>query len=62
LGVVFLSDSAVPIDACVSVTCEVEFLYEPDVSYDALRPGMDFRIMEGGICVGTGRVLACDLN
>ena len=35
----------------------VRFMYEPQVSYDALTVGATFDICEGGRVVGSGRVM-----
>jgi hypothetical protein len=56
LGVEFIDGPDRPINPGESTYATVRFMYEPDVSYDALVEGATFDIREGGCTVGSGRV------
>ncbi len=57
LGVEFIDgpEGPTPLGTVVSVT--LRLVYEPEVSYISLQPGVDFEVLEGARLVGSGRVL-----
>lgn len=57
LGVLCGLGPAEPVRPGETAECELAFVYSPGVSYDELAEGVEFRVMEGAACVGTGRVL-----
>ena len=57
LGVQFVDGPDGPLQPGSNAFATVEFMYHPQVNYDALCVGAEFDIMEGGKkIVGTGRV------
>ena len=60
LGVEFMDgpDDPVPPGGCTYAT--VRFLYEPEVSYQALSVGAEFEIMEGPRAIGRGQITRRD--
>ncbi len=58
LGVAMINGSteAVPLDGAVSG--EAVLVYQPNVDYAALVPGVIFDVLEGAKVVGTGKVLS----
>lgn len=57
LGVLCGLGPAQPVRPGETAECELAFVYSPGVSYDELAEGVEFKVMEGAACVGTGRVL-----
>lgn len=56
LGVEFVDGPDDPINPGDRTYATVRFMYEPEVSYEALVEGATFDIREGGRTVGSGRV------
>jgi hypothetical protein len=56
LGVEFVDGPNEPVQPGNSTYATAKFLFDPDVSYDALVVGAQFDILEGGRVVGSGRV------
>ncbi len=56
LGVEFVDGPDHPINPGDRTYATVRFMYEPDVSYQALVEGATFDIREGGRTGGSGRV------
>lgn len=56
LGVEFVDGPDDPVPPGGSTYATVRFMYERQVSYDALVEGADFEICEGGRVIGFGRV------
>jgi translation elongation factor EF-Tu-like GTPase len=56
LGVELVDGPDHPINPGDRTYATVRFMYEPDVSYEALVEGTTFDIREGGRTVGSGRV------
>jgi translation elongation factor EF-Tu-like GTPase len=56
LGVEFVDGPVYPINPGDRTHATVRFMYEPDVSYEAIVEGATFDIREGGRTVGSGRV------
>ena len=56
LGVEFVDGPDYPIGPGDKTYATVRFMYEPEVSYDALVEGATFDIREGGRTVGSGLV------
>ncbi len=56
LGVECIDGPNDPITPGRSTYATVRFIYEPEVSYDALVVGAEFEVLEGARVVGTGRV------
>jgi hypothetical protein len=56
LGVEFVDGPDEPVLPGGLTFATVRFMYEPDVSYDALTVGTQFKVMEGGRVVGVGKV------
>ena len=55
-GIEFIDGSDQPIAPGQGSYATVRFMYEPQISYDALVEGATFDICEGGRIVGFGRV------
>jgi hypothetical protein len=60
LGVEFVDGPDDPVAPGASTYATVHFLYEPEVSYNALSEGAEFEIVEGPRTVGHGRVTRRD--
>lgn len=56
VGVKFVDGPDEPVHPGERAYATVRFMYEPEVSYDELRLGAEFEILEGGRVVGVGRV------
>jgi hypothetical protein len=56
LGVEFVDGPEAPVAPGSATYATVRFMYEPQVSYDALVQGATFDICEGGRVVGTGQI------
>jgi translation elongation factor EF-Tu-like GTPase len=56
LGVEFVDGPDYLIEPGDKTYATVRFMYEPEISYDALVEGATFDIREGGRTVGSGRV------
>lgn len=56
LGIEFVDGPDRPIGPGQGTYATVRFMYEPQVSYEALVEGATFDICEGGRIVGSGRV------
>src|SRR5262245_11613609 len=56
LGVEFVDGPDRPIAPGGGTHVTIRFLYEPQISYDALAVGVSFDVCEGGRVVGSGRV------
>jgi len=56
LGVEFVDRPDDPINPGDRTYATVRFMYEPEVSYEALVEGATFDIREGGRTIGSGRV------
>src|SRR5262249_38908043 len=56
LGVEFVDGPDDPINPGDRTSATVRFMYEPEVSYEALVEGATFDIREGGRTVGSGRI------
>ena len=57
LGIEFVDGPGQMISPGENGFATVRFMYEPQVSYNALVDGAAFEIREGGQIVGTGRIL-----
>lgn len=57
LGVAFVDGPDDPVPPGGRTYATVRFMYEPQVSYNALVEGAVFDICEGGRVVGSGRVI-----
>lgn len=58
LGVVLCNGPADAVAPGASACADAVLIYEPDIDYSALTPGVDFDVLEGRQVVGTGKVLA----
>ncbi|MGC4004437.1 MAG: hypothetical protein QM811_15495 [Pirellulales bacterium] len=56
LGVEFVDGPDRPVFPGGRTYATIRYLYEPEVSYDALKVGVRFDVMEGGRVVATGEV------
>lgn len=56
LGIQFIYGPDKPVNPGEFVTAKVWLMYYPNVSYDELRVGQEFEILEGALIVGIGCV------
>lgn len=56
LGVQFFDGPDTPVPPSVVVSAKAQFMYFPEVNYDALCPGAQFEVREGARIVGVGLV------
>ena len=55
LGVEFVGERGAHVPAGVVTQAQVQFIY-PGVSYEPLKPGVQFTVLEGPLVVGVGAV------
>lgn len=58
LGVVLCNGPADAVAPGASACADAVLIYEPDVDYSELTPGVEFDVLEGRQVIGIGKVLA----